>query len=245
VGRIALQEEGAVISAELLLTLLIVGLYLNDSTTLLRADEGVLELRPRGRWVASFATRRFTLLGKHVYVGGLIPPNTLLFKLAWAMECEMPEKPGWERAAPSLHRYQWAGAFMFVLVMVLLPAALLTKAGDTVAIVLIAAIYASILAVALALWLDRKPMGLTPGHCFRLIAEMLLCPPVAANLPRRLSLQVGVDEDFVSAGRRLLQPPEWAAAAGEIGMRIEDEIEAEGAGTSRHTQLSQRRAGLA
>lgn len=233
------------ISSELLLTLLIVGLYIHDSTLLLRSNEALLELRFRSRWVPSFPARRFTLLGKHVHVNGLLPPNTLLFRTSWAMDGDAPAAPGWEDIARVLRRYQWPSALLFVLVVVLLPAALLTGAGDATALVLIGLIYATVAGTAAALWIQRGALRLSASSCLRLCAEMLLCPPVAANVARRLSLTVVVDEDFVSACRRLLGPPDWMLAAAEITARIEDEIEVEGEGSVRHARLIERKATLA
>jgi hypothetical protein len=74
---------------------------------------------------------------------------------------------------------------------------------------------------------------------------MLLCPPIAAIVVRRLSLRVPVAEDLVSACRRLLRRADWAVAAAEIAARIEDEIEVEGEESTRHTRLVERKGTLA
>lgn len=233
------------ISNELLLTLLIVGLYLHDSTMLVHANEAFLEMRFGGHWVASFPTRRFTLLGKHVHLRCFFPPNSLLFRASWMMEKDAPPAPGWEVMHRAIRHYRWSAGLLFVLVLILLPCALLIRAGDAVALIVIAAIYTTILATVVALWLHRHALGLSTSYCLRLCAEMLLCPPVAANVARRLSLHHAVAEDFVSACRRLLQPADWTLAAAQIAARIEDEIEVEGEGTARQTQLIERKATLA
>jgi len=232
------------LAAESLLAVLIIGLYVNDSVSLLPGNQAVLEQGMRGGWAGRLPTRRFTLLGKHVFMGGLLPPNTLLFKLAWTMEADAPAAPGWEAYGRLLLPFQWAAAFLFAFIMVLLPLALIVRAGDAAILVLLALSYTSICGVWIALWLGRRRLGLSSGYCLKLGAEMLLCPPVAANLPRRLSLQRIVDEDFVSACRRLLPPQEWATAAAEIAVRIDDELESEDAGSSRYLQLSHRKENL-
>ncbi|MDB5873777.1 MAG: hypothetical protein JWQ07_3219 [Ramlibacter sp.] len=231
-------------TAESLLALLIVGLYVNDSVHLLRANQAVLERGLRSGWVARLPTRRFTLLGKHVLMGGLLPPNTLLFKISWAMEVDSPASPGWEAYGDVLAPFQWAAAFLFVLIMVLLPIALVARVGDAGVITVLTIIYSAICGIWTAVWLARQRLGLTSHYCLKLGAEMLLCPPIAANLPRRISLQCSVDEDFVSACRRLLSSREWAATAERIAMRIDDELEAEDAGSSRSLRLSQRKEHL-
>lgn len=233
------------LSPETLLAILIVGLYLNDSLSLLHANEAMLEQGTSGRWVAKFATRRFTLRGKHVWFGGALPPNTLLFQLTWAMEGDRPAAPGWEAWAQRLRPFQWVSAYLFVLVLVLLPAALLARAGDAAVVSLLALTYASVLMLFIGLWLNRRSLRLSSTACLRLGAEMLLCPAVAPNLPRRLSLLQAVDEDFVSACRRLLRPDDWAAAIRGIQMRIDDELESEDEDSARFAKLTKRRAGLA
>jgi hypothetical protein len=233
-----------ILAAESLLAALIIGLYVNDSICLLHGNQAVLERGLRGGWTARFATRRFTLLGKHVFMGGLLPPNTPLFKLAWSMEADAPALPGWEGYGRLLLPFQWAAASLFALVMVLLPFALVARLGDGVIVTLLVLSYLGICGTCAVLWLARGRLGLSSSYCLKLAAEMLLCPPVAANLPRRISLQHSVDEDFVAACRRLLPPQGWAAAAQAIASRIDDELEAEDAGSVRHAQLSQRKEGL-
>jgi hypothetical protein len=233
------------LAAESLLAILIIGLYINDSVTLLHASQALLEQEAGGRWAARLPTRRFTLLRKHVSIGGLLPPNTLLFKLSWTMEGDAPPAPGWEAYGLLLRPYQWLAAGLFILVIILLPVALVARVGDAAVITLLALTYCSVIIAWTALWLGRRRLGLSSQYCLKLGAEMLLCPPVAANLPRRISLQQPVDEDFVSACRRLLRPQEWAEAAEAIAVRIDDELEAEDADSARHRQLTQRKEGLA
>lgn len=230
---------------EILLALLIVGFYLNDSCTLVDANHAVLEQGLGGPWTVGFPTRRFTILGRHVLIGGLFPPNSLLFKLSWTMETEAPPAPGWEDYAQVLRPYQWTAAVLFIIVMVLLPAALLGRAGDAIVVSLLLLAYSSVVGAWSAVWFGRRRLGLSSRYCLKLGAEMLLCPPVAANLVRRISLQHRVSEDFVTACRRLLRPQEWAVASHEFVVRIEDQLEGEEAGSLRHDQLTQRIAGLA
>lgn len=232
------------LAAESLLALLIIGLYINDSVSLLPGNQAMLAQGVRGQWAARFAARRFTLLGKHVFVGGVLPPNTLLFKLAWTMEADAPASPGWEGYGRLLRPFQWAAALLFVLIMVLLPLALVLRAGDAAVLILLALTYLSVCNVWIALWLARHRLELSSAYCLKLGVEMLLCPPVAVNLPRRISLQRTVDEDFVSACRRLLPPTQWADAAENLVMRIDDELESEDAGSARHVQLTQRKESL-
>jgi hypothetical protein len=232
------------LATELLLAILVFALYLNDAFILLAADEAILERGSTGKWTARFGTRRFTLLGRHVYLGGLLPPHTPVFKLAWAMEKDVAQAPGWEEYAQRLRPFEWAGASLFVLVIVLLPLALITRAGDSVLLGLIGLSYVGTSMLLVVLWVRRSHLGLSNTYCLKLGAEMLLCPPIAANVCRRLSLQQRVSEDFVSACRRLLAHDDWALTAERIAARIEDEMEAEGAGTRRYSQLTQRKGGL-
>lgn len=229
---------------ESLLAILVIGLYINDSVSLLQGNQAMLEQGTRGGWSARLPTRRFTLLGKHVFMGGLLPPNTLLFKLAWTMEADAPASPGWEAYGRLLLPFQWAAALLFAFIMVVLPFALIARAGDAAVLILLALAYSAICGVWIALWLGRRRLGLSSRYCLTLGVEMLLCPPIAANLARRLSLQRVVDEDFVSACRRLLSPQEWGAVAEAIAVRIGDELEAEEVGSRRYLQLSQRKENL-
>ena len=231
-------------AAESLLAILIFWLYLNDSALLMRSNHAVMEQGLFGGWGARLPTRRFTLLGKHVFMGGLLPPNSLLFKLAWNMDADAPPAPGWEAYGSLLRPFQWVAGMLFLVVMVLLPLALIGRAGDAAVVILLAFIYCAIASVWIALWFARQRLGISSRYCLKLGAEMLLCPPVAANLPRRISLQRQVDEDFLSACKRLLPGRDWSELAEKIATRIDDELELEDAGSDRHFRLGQRKESL-
>ena len=88
-----------------------------------------------------------------------------------------------------------------------IPVGLLARALVTLhTLAVVGAISLAYSAVALAVEMLRtakRQLGLPHGYCVKLSLEMLLCPPVSANLVRRISLALAMESTFVSTARRL------------------------------------------
>ena len=70
-------------SAETLLMLLIVVLYLQDSLMFLRSDEAVLVRGIGKRWRVGFGTRSWRLSGREPYLCNPFTPHAPVFRLHW------------------------------------------------------------------------------------------------------------------------------------------------------------------
>lgn len=242
------------LSPEWLLCLLLVGLYLHECLLLVPATSAFLMWTPLG-WRAVFPSASFTLAGRHVLLGPILPPSTPLLQLDWqatpaAVDCAPPDhqptepQANWTAAATALGALWPASAAAWFAVILVVPAALLSRRGDMVVMAALALAYAGVVATIACLWLARSALGLTAAACAKLTAEMLLCPPIAANVARRVSLQTPVQEGFITAARKLLAPAQWELAREELARRISWQMEMHDAGSTQYTALQDLKARL-
>jgi len=85
-----------------------------------------------------------------------------------------------------------------------------------------ALIYLTDIGIVWLMWLYRRPLHLENRLFILPALELLICPPFAINIIRRLSLRVPVSEDFAHAARRLLGPEDWQVAQAEMLLRLDD-----------------------
>jgi hypothetical protein len=233
-----------IVSAEAWMAVAITALYLYDCVILLHWNEALLASPWKGKWIPLFGSRTFTLRGKELSIASALLPGAPVFRLHWSPDSVGMKESGFDGRAVPLRRIQWFSLVVFVCTILLLPAALLSRAGDAVLLVILATVYASVLGTLVCVWLKRRDLQLT-GKAFASLAfEVLACPPFAPNVARKLSMNVPVREDFVAAARRLLDDRPVSDSFGRIKARLRDEMDAEEPGSERLSRLRSREAQL-
>jgi hypothetical protein len=230
---------------EALLMALVVGLYLYDSAILLFCNEAVLIARGKTQWLAGFGANRTTLRGKELYLPNPLRPTQALFRLAWQFEgLVLPGSQPWSetyKAFQGFSPFVWS---LLMLMYLLLPAVLFARFGDLMILSVFIMIYINVFAIVFKLWLDHGTLGLSHRNCAFMALDMLVCPPFAVNVIRKLSLRVPVTEDFALAAQRLLSVADWEVVRFELLERLDSEIACEIEGSPRQAALTLRRASL-
>ena len=204
---------------------LALGLYLYDSVLLLYSNEAVLIAHGKQGWSAGFGSRHTTLRGRHVYIPNPLLPARALFRLTWKTGNPQPARPdlwiGQRDALSCLTVPVWCLA---ALVFLLLPVTLFGGLGDLPIALTFLLIYFTVLVIVFLLWFNRRRFDLTTGRCALLALDLLICPPFALNIIRRISLRQTLREDFIDVARRLLAPSDWDTTRLEILARLDDEL---------------------
>src|SRR5258706_6562710 len=217
------------VSAEGSLGLLIVGLFLKLSLLLLRQDEAVLIRRLGGGWGAGFAAKHWRWAGREPYLANPFMPHEPVVRLKWQLA--PPNEASSGRSTLVLpHDVIDLGAFAWLtwlLLFVLLPVTLAGKVPFISTAHALGLLYVNIIASLVATWLARPRLGFDSKKFAVLAFECVVCPPYAANLVRRVTSLVTVDEDFASAAGRLLQSEQLNYVKRECLARIDERIEAE------------------
>ena len=234
------------LSDELLLMLLIVGLYLYDSTLLLFGNEGVLVPAAKG-WKIRFGLREPRIAGKELFFPAPWLLHRPMYRLSWRFEGDNPQNNVCEwnamrRAPPILVLLVWSIAMVL---FVLLPLGFFTALGSRVLIAAAGLLYLSIAFALLYLWAYREALGLTRKQIGKLAFEYLVCPPFTLNLIRAVALAQPARENLVSAARRLETAEAWQATRGQLLLRLDEEIEMEDEASARMAGLREQRAKLA
>lgn len=232
------------LSAEVLLMLAIVGLYLYDSALLLYCNEGIFSPKGKDEWVVNFGSSNVGVLGKELYVPNPLLFHRPLFRLSWKFEgnnlTEIVDLPRHDFSALAL--MVWSIAFAL---SVLLPLGFFTSLGDSALLPALLLIFGNIVFALVWVWLNRAKFNLSNKRFASLAFESLICPPFALNIVRHLSLNIPVSEDLVSAAHRLQQPDSWHQTRLTLLARLDSEIDGEEPESERFQQLLERRQSLA
>lgn len=236
---IALQHTEALLMATA------VALYLYDSAMLLYANEAVLMPAARQTWRAGFGSDKTTFRGKELLLPNPLLPARPVFRLAWDFERSVEAAGGdWTAARGVLARLAPPVWSLAVVMFAVLPLALFGRFGDLAVLAGFLLVYLNLLWLIASLWRGRVALGLSNRACMLVALDLLVCPPFAVNLIRRLALRFKVEEDFIHAAQRLLGREDWEAARAQVLSRLDDEISFEPQDTARMAALLRRRAAL-
>lgn len=202
-----------------------VALYLVDSSMLLYGNEGIVTTRGRSGWRVAFGSG-IELRGRDLHVPAPLFPHRPVFRLTWDFAAAQrgAAEAGWTALRAHLKPLTlpiWGTATGL---FVLLPLGLFTRLGDGMLVAALVVLYASVLAALAWLAFARARLNLKPRRLAQLAFEALVCPPFALNLARKLSAEVPIGEDLVSAARRLLPAQDWAQARDAFLARVDEEM---------------------
>lgn len=233
------------LQAEVLLMALAIGLYLYDSALLLHFDEAVLVPAGRSRWLVRFGSDKLRLMGKELLLPNPLLPHRPLYRLSW----RIPPVPAalddqWAARRTLFKRLAPLAWGMALALFVLLPLGLFTWLGTPLLLAALLLLYINTV-VALS-WIarNRTRLGLSRKHLTLLAFESLVCPPLALNLIRRISLAMPVREDLMVAAERLQSLADWNSTRREFIRRLDEEIDGEDEGSERAALLRRSRQRL-
>jgi hypothetical protein len=231
-----------VLEDAILLMGLVALLYVGDSTLLLHRNEGVLLAAGGKRWSVDLGSRDFRLAGKHVFIPNPLLPHRPLFRLTWQLEgAAAGTADDWDahrEAVRPLAPFIWAIA---IALFVLLPLGFFTRLGDPPLVAALVLLYAGIIAALTWVWRNRLKFALDGKQFAGLAFESLVCSPLALNLTRKLCARIPLQEDLVSASRRLQDAVEWRATCPKLVERLDEAIGIEEEGSPRMAQMIEHR----
>lgn len=204
---------------------LFASLYVYDSALLLYCNEALLIPNGRSGWSTRFGSTNFTLKGKELCVPNPFLPAQVLLRLTWdagglksaSIDRLIAARSAFTKFVPLV----WSLALV---TFVLLPFSLFGKQGEFFILLSFILIYTNVLVIVLFLWLDRHGLGLT-GKKFALVAlDILICPPFALNIIRKLSLSMLFKDDLINVARQLQTLSGWNETRVELLNRLNEEI---------------------
>jgi hypothetical protein len=224
--------------------------YLLDSVLLLYGDELLFAAGLRG-W-HNVAAGDLLLFGRRVLVPNPLTPAAPLLRVCWsATSAGGPASDaasGRSAAAPieralapaflrALRPLQWGVVALLLLVAVGLPTVLYAFGPGPPLLVLLALVYALNLYLTAWLWRVRAVLGLGARACIFLTADLLLCPPFAINLVRKITLQQEPPRDPLMFAHAQFGASQFAALCALLARRVRAELAADEPGGAHHRQL--------
>lgn len=208
------------VDAELLLAIGIVAFYLFDSAALLHFDD-VLVAASRRNWRVTTGAQ-LEMRGRFLHVPNpLLPFHTALVASWLRPDHRRSDSPETLRTfGETLLPVRIGCSLVVVLMVMAMPALLLTTRDPVWMLCLLAATWTCTIAMLVFLSLRRGVLGLTGRNVAALAIETLLCPPCAPNLYRKLCQKRGFDGDPVLFAARHTTPDAQTRLRAEIEARI-------------------------
>jgi hypothetical protein len=231
------------LSSEVLLIAVAIGVYVADSALLLYKNEGVLAPKRRGCWTCGFGSDQGRLLGRELFLPNPFTPHRPVFRLSWHFEGgrDPSASAGWTGAVEELNAFAPLVWGMALALFIVVPAGLFTHLGNRGVWIGVAMLYLNILVALGWLYTLRTRLRLSARRFAILAFESLVCPPCALNLVRKVALEHPTTEEFPAAAKRLLSSEDWEKARTECLARIDEEIESEVDGSRRIARLQAHR----
>ena len=227
--------------AELYLVVGALLFYLLDSVLLLYGDELLFATGPRG-W-HNVAAGDLLLFGRRVLVPNPLTPGARSLRACWSATSGQPAaaapleralEPAFLRA---LYPLQWGVVALLLLIAVALPTVLYAFGQGLPLLLLLASIYALNLSMTAWLWRVRTALGLGARACIFLTVDLLLCPPFAINLVRKITQQQKQAGDPLSFARAHFGASQFAGLCVLLAGRVHAELAAAEPGGAHYQQL--------
>ncbi len=177
-------------------------IYLLDCVQLLHVNEAVVERGRRTRFL--FGSAQPWIAGRRVLLLAPWRPLATAWRFGWSVRDTLDVPDGSDAARAEvdarvreLARLAPMVVVVWVLVLLATPAALLL-ATIPVFVLVAGVAWLSVWVLVVRLALSRRALGLGWGGFCQVAFECLACPPMAANLPRKLSLRLSPAIDLVA-----------------------------------------------
>lgn len=213
-----------ILSPEVQLMALAMGLYVFDSCVLLHGNEGMLVRRGERRWALSLGLAHARIGGKNLFVPNLLAVHQPVLRMAWQFDKAGSPPDGWADPGPTLRALGYASLWLGLVLFGLFPAVLFLYLRDSSLVAVLVLLYLSIGASLYLVHRHRQAYGLGRRQFWALCFECLVCPPLAVNLVRRLSLNLCERCDLVALSSTLLDGDERARAQAAFASRLEDQL---------------------
>jgi hypothetical protein len=216
------------ISIQVQIVLAICLFYLYDAALLLKPEEGLLRPNRQG-WTGLLANRGFELRQNWLLWPPILLPHQPLYKLRWnTARIELPENTALATPlnahAASFKVFALPLYLLAALLFAALPLSLLVLHSDLAQLVCLGLIYLCTAGIGL-LTLRHGRQGHSPRALARSTAlQILLCPPFALNVVRKLSLAHSAPGDLLQNALALMDQPQWQQLSEQVQSTMQREI---------------------
>ncbi len=236
------------VQPELGLMLLVIGLYVYESSSLVFCNQALMGSGWQTGWDIRFGNASLSFMGKEICIAPLLRPFSPQFIGTWRFEAEdKSQNVAQTQWNPDLQKYKALTPFviwMIAAAFVVLPLGLFSSLGELWILLACAMLYLGVIGLLIYLWLKRQTFKLTTKEFAGIAIEYLICTPFALNVIRRLSMLEVVSEDIECIARRMQTPEQWAHTRIQMLRRLDDQIAYETEDSARSARLTNHRKSL-
>lgn len=225
---------------EIWLAVAIVGLYLLDSVSLLYANEFVFYLAGN-RWKFTTAHQGVQVLRRYLYIPNPLAPYRPLFRAAWsaaAAEYTVRTLEPCTRYVAVLLPIQLSASVLLGLIILGAPVLLLARGAGTPFLTLVALVYLVIIGMLAYIYVKRDTLALSRGNLAELVIDSILCPPLAINVVRKITLGRALRADAVAYARSYFDVSEFQHFIAAICSQVDERLELEEEGSDQYLALT-------
>lgn len=217
------------ISIQVQIVLAICLFYLYDAALLLKPEEGLLRPKRRG-WTGMLANQGFELRQNWLLWPPILLPHQPLYKLHWdttriELSENAPLSTPLDTHAASFKVFALPLYLLAALLFIALPLSLLVLHSELAQLASLGLIYLCTAGLGL-LTLRHGRLGHSPRALARSTAmQILLCPPFALNVVRKLSLAHAAQGDLLQNALALMSPPQWQHFSEQVQTTMQREMQ--------------------
>lgn len=211
---------------DVLLVIGIVGFYIYDSTHLYFYNEFNIYKGFKTTFKSQLISRKFNFYRQYLVIFNLLLPHQLIFKCAWtfkdthstihAIEIEHIRK-----ISLILKPLQVINILIFLLTLAILPFLLIYKADYVAISITLVMIYGLNLFSIFFVMFKRKNLQLSWFKTTQLLLDVLLCPPFAVNLLRKISLNYQIKTEGILLASQILDQKHYQHVLDEVLLDIQ------------------------
>lgn len=215
------------LSYEGLLVIGILAFYLYDSAMLLFFND-IIFVERYGTWSFACPSDRWQILGKLLYFPNPLKPDASLFRLTWSTDSQTSidsQDEATERLIKALNPLRYLALGLLFIMIFGLPVVILILGTGLWFYILLAAIYITILLMLFYSYWRKGALGISRRVWATLAFEIVLCPPFALNIVRKLTLKHVLTSNPIDFARRYFMKESFHKLIHSVQMRLNEELE--------------------
>lgn len=222
------------VSIEVQIVLAICLFYGYDAALALQPDQGLLRAGRR-RWHGLLALRGFELRSAWLLWPPLLLPHQPVYRLHWDAThmARAGDQTAVHRLAAHAQSFKGFALPIYLLaawLLVLLPAALLLLHSQRLQLLALALIYLTTLWLSALAWRHGRRGHSDAKEARSIALQILLCPPFALNVVRKLSLAYAdadgdAKPDLLLAAKQLMATAAWQRLAAQTHQAMARELQ--------------------
>ncbi|WP_032857324.1 hypothetical protein [Acinetobacter dispersus] len=211
---------------EIMIVIGIVGFYIYDSAHLYFYNEFNIQKGFKAAFKSQLISRKFNFSRQYLVIQNLLLSHQLIFKCAWKFQnahsaIHPNEIEHIREISQALKPLQIINILSFILTLGILPFLLIYKADYLAISISLVMIYGLNLFSIFFVMIKREILQLSWFKTTQLLLDVLLCPPFAVNLLRKISLNYQIKTEGILFASQILDQEHYQQLLDEILLDIQ------------------------